>query len=169
MAPPQQGVIRNQQFSTGDEGISGWTNKLQIWEDHFNDLKADMEGEMRRMHKFLDLPALSDDEWKNAVEHSTFAYMKKHPEVAVPPIAEQVFTGGGGNFINKGSNGRWAERLSAEDNEKYVAKAKAELGEECAEWLANGLSPGILEAFIRLDSPPAYVVAEIHLGESNEA
>jgi|GEM_PF-1653974 len=41
---PQQGVIRNQQFSTGDEGISGWTNKLQIWEDHFNDLKAIVDG-----------------------------------------------------------------------------------------------------------------------------
>ncbi|WP_286988738.1 hypothetical protein [Thermomonospora sp. CIF 1] len=44
MSPPARNVIRNQQFSTGDEGISGWTNKLQIWEDHFNDLKAIVDG-----------------------------------------------------------------------------------------------------------------------------
>jgi len=44
VSPPARNVIRNQQFSTGDEGISGWTNKLQIWEDHFNDLKAIVDG-----------------------------------------------------------------------------------------------------------------------------
>ncbi|KAJ2975131.1 hypothetical protein NQ176_g5689 [Zarea fungicola] len=105
---------------------------------HFADLKKDLEGEMRRIAKFLDISNLSDDEWKAAVEHSTFAWMKEHAELPSPGLVDQVFDGGAQSFINKGSNNRWADVLSEEDNKRYLEKAKEELGEECANWLVNG-------------------------------
>jgi aryl sulfotransferase len=41
-------------------------------------------------------------------------------------------------FINKGVNGRWTELLPEEDRRHYEERALAELGPECAEWLATG-------------------------------
>lgn len=105
---------------------------------HFADLKKDLDGEMRRIAKFLDITDLTDDQWKAAVEHSTFAWMKEHAELASPEVADQVFDGGAKSFINKGSNNRWADVFSEEDNKRYLEKAKKELGEECANWLVNG-------------------------------
>lgn len=31
--------IRIQNIQGGDEGVTGWTNKLQVWEDHFDEVK----------------------------------------------------------------------------------------------------------------------------------
>jgi len=124
-----------------------WSHTRQWWEArdqpnlllvHFNDLKKDMEGEMRRVAEFLDMPELSEQEWNNAVEHCTFAWMKAHPETTAPPQSEVAFSGGAKEFINKGTNGRWADVLTEEDNARYLAKAREELGEEGAQWLEKG-------------------------------
>jgi len=105
---------------------------------HFADMKKDLEGEMRRIAKFLEIDNLSDDEWKAAVEHCTFDWMKEHAELSVPPLAEQAFEGGAKSFINKGTNGRWSDVLSEDDNKRYLEKTREELGESCAEWLEKG-------------------------------
>jgi aryl sulfotransferase len=41
-------------------------------------------------------------------------------------------------FINKGVNGRWTETLTEDESTKYEKLADAELGTECARWLATG-------------------------------
>ena len=41
-------------------------------------------------------------------------------------------------FINKGVNGRWREVLTAEESAEYERRAVAELGADCARWLATG-------------------------------
>ncbi|KXJ96173.1 P-loop containing nucleoside triphosphate hydrolase protein [Microdochium bolleyi] len=107
---------------------------------HFNDLKKDLPGEMRRIAEFLEVPVESMDDatWEAAVEHCTFAWMKEHAELTSPPQADIAFDGGAKNFINKGTNRRWADVLSEEDNRRYLAKAREELGEEGAAWLEKG-------------------------------
>ena len=54
------------------------------------------------------------------------------------PAGGIVFEGGGKTFFDKGTNGRWRDTLTAEDIKAYEAKALAELGPECARWLAQG-------------------------------
>ena len=49
-----------------------------------------------------------------------------------------MWVGGTKTFINKGTNGRWRDVLTAEESAEYEAKALAELGPECAHWLATG-------------------------------
>ena len=49
-----------------------------------------------------------------------------------------IFEGGATTFINKGVNGRWRDVLSGDEIAAYEAKALAELGPECAHWLATG-------------------------------
>jgi len=49
-----------------------------------------------------------------------------------------LWEGGAETFINKGTNGRWRDLLTAADCRAYEAKARAELGEACARWLETG-------------------------------
>lgn len=105
---------------------------------HFNDLKADLDGEMRKVAKFLGTPDMSEEQWKAAVEHCTFDWMKAHADTVAPPQAEVAWVEGAKSFVHKGTNCRWKESLSAEDCQQYEERAVKELGEECANWLKNG-------------------------------
>ena len=103
---------------------------------HFNQLKADLEGEMRSIADFLeiDLPAAK---WPQAVKHCTFDYMHEHAD-RYAPLGGMPWTGGGATFINKGVNGRWRDVLSPAESAAYEAMAVEKLGADCAHWLATG-------------------------------
>ncbi|MDB5480403.1 MAG: sulfotransferase [Caulobacteraceae bacterium] len=109
---------------------------------HFASLKADLSGEMRRIASFLDIP-VDEARWPAIVEHCTFDYMKAHADLAAPG-AGAFWEGGATTFIHKGTNGRWRDLLTAEEIAAYEQRARVELGEECAHWLATGegLAPG---------------------------
>jgi aryl sulfotransferase len=120
--------------------IRGWyaaRNLPNLLLVHFNDLKADLEGEIRCIAEFLDVP-VPEDKRADILEHCSFAYMKEHAAKMAPPQAAAVWEGGADTFIHKGSNGRWRDVLSVEDVRMYEEKAVEELGEECAGWLAEG-------------------------------
>ncbi len=103
---------------------------------HFDVLKRHMPEEMRRIAKFLEIP-IDESKWDTIVEHCTFDWMKEHGEKIVP-MNGALWNGGTKTFINKGTNGRWRETLTAEESAEYEARALAELGPECAHWLATG-------------------------------
>src|SRR6185295_13732693 len=106
---------------------------------HFAKLKADLGGEMRRIAQFLDIH-IAPELWPAIVEHCTFDYMKEHAQYAAP-LGGAFWEGGAKTFINKGVNGRWRDVLTPADNRAYEERARAELGEECAHWLATGDLP----------------------------
>ena len=103
---------------------------------HYQNLKDDMEGEIRRIAAFLDIP-IDEHKWEKIVYHCTFDYMK-HNATLSTPLGGVIFDGGAKVFVNQGTNGRWKEILTAEDIEMYEKRAVEELGEACAYWLANG-------------------------------
>ncbi|HEX7109408.1 MAG TPA: sulfotransferase domain-containing protein [Aestuariivirga sp.] len=103
---------------------------------HFNDLKADLAGSIRSIAAFLEI-RINERAFPRIVEHCTFDYMKAHAEL-VTPSTGNMWRGGAKTFINKGSNNRWLDTLSAAETTAYEAKAVAELGPECAKWLAHG-------------------------------
>ena len=103
---------------------------------HFETLKRNMPAEMRRIAAFLDIP-IDESKWDTIVEHCTFDWMKNNGEKIVP-LGGAVWKGGVKTFINKGTNGRWKETLSPAESAEYEGKALAELGSECAHWLATG-------------------------------
>jgi aryl sulfotransferase len=122
-----------------------WENVLSWWAArdlpnvklvHFNQLKADLPGEMRAIAAFLEID-IPEDRWDAIIEHCSFDYMKTHAE-HVAPLGGAIFEGGAETFINKGVNGRWRDVLSAEESAAYEAQALAKLGPECARWLATG-------------------------------
>jgi aryl sulfotransferase len=122
-----------------------WENVRTWWEIrnlpnmlmvHFDVMKKDMPGEMRRIAKFLEIP-IDESKWDEIVLHCTFDWMKEHGEKIVP-LGGVMWKGGTKTFINKGVNGRWKETLTEAESAEYEARALAELGPECAKWLATG-------------------------------
>lgn len=103
---------------------------------HFQNLKDDMEGEMRSLAEFLDIP-IDESKWPAIVEHCTFDYMKKNA-TASTPLGGIFWEGGAKTFINRGVNGRWSDVLTEADNERYEKMALEKLGEDCANWLLTG-------------------------------
>ena len=111
--------------------IRGLDNVLMV---HYADLKRDMEGEMRRVAAFLDL---DPQNWPAILEHCSFPWMKAHAADSAP-LGGAFWEGGAETFIHKGTNGRWQGQLTAQDVAAYEARALAELGPDCAAWLAGG-------------------------------
>ena len=103
---------------------------------HFANLKKDMEGEIRRIARFIDL-SVEELNWDTILEHCTFNYMKSHADQSVP-LGGMFWEGGAKTFLHKGTNGRWRDILSEEDSQRYEQKTKAMLGEACSHWLKTG-------------------------------
>lgn len=122
-----------------------WENIRTWWEIrdlpnvlalHFADMKADLPGTIRKIADFLEIP-IKEDKWPAILEHCSFDYMKENAASTVP-LNGALWEGGAKTFIHKGTNGRWADMLTEEDIKWYEAEARKHLGDECAEWLANG-------------------------------
>lgn len=103
---------------------------------HFADLKTNMDTEIRKIAKFLGID-ISSELWPTIIEHCTFEYMKGRSAQYSLPGSDKLYEQGADTFINKGTNGRWKDSLSKADIESYEKKAREELGEECALWLAK--------------------------------
>jgi aryl sulfotransferase len=103
---------------------------------HFADLKADLDGEMRRISAFLDIP-VDETLWPDLVAAADFEAMKT-AGADLMPGAEMSFDGGHRSFLNKGTNGRWQTELTAEDLALYQGRVEAELSPALARWLEHG-------------------------------
>ncbi|MDP6426856.1 MAG: sulfotransferase domain-containing protein [Rhodospirillales bacterium] len=103
---------------------------------HFQNLRDDMEGQMRKLAAFLDI-AIDESKWDLMVHHCSFEYMKNNATLSTP-LGGIVFEGGAKTFIHKGTNNRWRDTLTAADIEAYEARVIDEVGAECAHWLATG-------------------------------
>lgn len=148
LSPPTEDVARYFREWLYWDGYPWWPfwENIRSWWDarhlpnvkllHFANLKSDLDGEMRRLSAFLDIP-IDEARWPAIVEHCTFDYMKAHAEYSAPQ-GGSFWEGGATTFINKGTNGRWADLLTPQDIAAYEARARAELGEDCAHWLATG-------------------------------
>jgi aryl sulfotransferase len=139
-----------------------WENIASWWEIrhlpnvlllHFNDLKRDLSGAVRRIAAFLEVP-LSDGLLEAVVRHSAFDYMKAHA-AASAPLGGILWEGGAETFIHRGTNGRWREVLTAEDCRRYERAARRQLGAACARWLAEGGAAAADGMAASIHAPPA--------------
>lgn len=149
IAPPPESVVdyfNDWLAKDGHPFWSFWDNLRSWWAirnlpnvhlTHFAALKADPEGEIRRIAAFLDI-AIDEANWDAILEHTSFAYMKAHGE-GVAPLGGAMWEGGAPTFLHKGVNGRWRDALSVEESVGYERRALAELGPDCAAWLLSGV------------------------------
>jgi len=103
---------------------------------HYNDLKADLDGEMRRIARFLgvDPPA---EVWPSLVRAATFEQMKADGDTLLAGM-EVAFVGGHKSFLYKGINGRWRDVLTPADLAEYEDRLAAELTPGLRAWIEQG-------------------------------
>ena len=103
---------------------------------HYNDLKEDLTGEMRRISDFLEIdtpaPVLAE-----LAEAASFGSMKAQGNELFPKLKE-AFDRGADRFINQGRSGRWREILLDEDVERYEAIVQRTTTPALPAWLETG-------------------------------
>ncbi len=111
----------------------GRSNLLLV---HFNDLKADLDGEMRRVADFLSMD-IAGDVWPFLVEAATVASMK-HQGATVLAGLERGFKGGYQSFLHGGVNERWRRWLTDADLHLYHERIENALSPSLIRWLESG-------------------------------
>jgi aryl sulfotransferase len=134
--------------NVGDEHSNPFWSHVQGWFDarhvpnirviHYNNLKEDFQGVARSLADFLEIE-VDEKLWPQIERNCSLEHMR---ELASRfPVLDLVFDGGGANFINKGTNGRWKDVLSQEEIDKCDKVAAKHLSPECADWLRTGQMP----------------------------
>ncbi len=102
---------------------------------HYDDLKANLESEVRRIAAFLDIP-VEHRHLPGILERCSFDWMKKNSE-RIGDFGD-LFTGGGESFFFKGTNGRWQGVLTPQELEQYDKRSRQMMPPDLKEWLDRG-------------------------------
>lgn len=142
--------VGTDKYKTFDDVFEGWMQyaawyrNMQSWWPHYNDsnllwlryedMKSDLPGSIDRLLDFLGWEC-SDQRRRNAIEFSSFAWMKAHSEKFIQQgLSEKPLFKPGG-FIRKGSVGDHKTRLSSGQEQQVIEKAHEMLAPDCLEFL----------------------------------
>ena len=121
-----------------DFEVTYWTERTRpnLLMVNYSDLLADLDGEMRRVSAFLDIP-VNEETWPSLVKAAQFSEMRASGEKLMPHLAGSR-AGGANAFFYKGTNGRWREALTPDDLAAYEAKVRAKFTPALAAWIKGG-------------------------------
>jgi len=121
-----------------DFQLSWWNERRRknILMVHYNDLQADLAGEIDRIAAFLGID-VAPPLFGEIVEAAGFAAMRRDAPGLMPDY-DGVFEGGTETFLHQGRNHRWREILTGEDVANYEARVAAALPPDCAAWVRDG-------------------------------
>ncbi|MGE0684554.1 MAG: sulfotransferase domain-containing protein [Candidatus Binatia bacterium] len=131
--------------SQGDPGASFFHVENTYWEArdqpnmllvHYNDLKTDLEGEMRRVAAYLGIE-IADSLWPELIQAAGFKTMQAQGDVLLPH-AKHAWNGGAARFFNKGTNGRWRNVVSPSDLTRYEEAIDVHFPPDLAYWIEKG-------------------------------
>jgi aryl sulfotransferase len=129
---------RGMELSYFDFEMTYWRERMlpNLLLVHFNDLKLDLEGEMRRITTFLEIDTPPAHMTELAAS-AGFAAMKAEGDTLMPG-ARVIWDRGADRFLNHGTNGRWKNLLTAEDLARFEAQSEAKLTAAARAWLEGG-------------------------------
>ncbi len=135
-------------FPWEPEGYPFWSHlhHAQSWWDfkhlpnihfmHFSDMLKDLDGEMRKLSAYLDIP-VNEDIWPDLVKGVTFKEMKANAAKMAPGSTQGLWKDDS-RFFHKGTNQRWKGLITEEQSQRYEAHAARTLTPDLNQWLANG-------------------------------
>ena len=103
---------------------------------HYADLIADLDGEMRRISAYLDIP-VNEAIWPDLVRAVTFQEMKAKATKMAPGATHGAWKDTA-SFFHQGTNRRWEGRLTAEQSARYEKLVASRLSPALARWLELG-------------------------------
>lgn len=149
LEPPSGDVVHyfREWLRGGGHPLGGtfWEHNQQWWNVrhlpnvllvHYNNLRADLDGEVRRIARFLNIE-IDEARFPAIVESCSFESMRKAAAERAP-MMNVVWEKGAHTFFNQGTNGRWRDMLSAADLQLYEEAVRAHLTPDCAHWVATG-------------------------------
>lgn len=103
---------------------------------HYDDLKADLEGEMRALAARLGI-AIPEALWPPLVRAAGFEEMKREADKTAPGVTESIWQDNS-KFFRSGSSGQWRRLFGEGDEERYEARVKKLASPGLAAWAHGG-------------------------------
>jgi hypothetical protein len=104
---------------------------------HYDDLQADLEGQMRRLADRLEI-AVPEQSWPVLAGAATFQRMRDRKDIHPPPpegvVPDPAY------FFRRGTSGAGREILSDDELASYYARAARLAPPDLLEWLHGGAS-----------------------------
>ena len=100
---------------------------------HYDDLKADLQGQIRRLaaHLGIDVP---DARWPAFTQAATFDSMRAAASKTVPNAGKGLWRDER-QFFHRGTSGQWRTLLSEDDLRRYHGRVDALVPRALSEWL----------------------------------
>ena len=100
---------------------------------HYDDLKADLEGQMRELAAHLGIE-VDEDRWPRLVEAATFESMRSRADSTVPGGGPELWIDPVA-FFSRGTSGQWRDLLDDADLARYAARVRALASDDLVVWL----------------------------------
>jgi aryl sulfotransferase len=135
-------------FDWEQDGYPFWSHlhHAQTWWDgrhlpnilfvHYDDLLKDIDGQMRRISEYLDIP-VNEEIWPDLLEGVSFQSMKNNAQKMAPGANHGTWKSNSA-FFDKGASKRWEGVLTEEQSRRYEEIAAERLDPELNRWLAQG-------------------------------
>ncbi|HEX5097197.1 MAG TPA: sulfotransferase domain-containing protein [Acidimicrobiia bacterium] len=99
----------------------------------YEDLEADLEGEMRRLAARLGV-AVDEPRWPELVAAASFANMRANADTIAPESSQKLWHDNR-QFFNTGHSGGWQDLLDSDDVARYARRVRSLADPELVEWL----------------------------------
>jgi hypothetical protein len=103
---------------------------------HYGELKADLEGEMRKLARGLGI-VVPEQRWPELVKAATFDEMRKHASEVGPNQTENIWRNPT-DFFHSGKSGQWRDLLGAQGLARYRTRVAGLIDDTFSEWVHQG-------------------------------
>lgn len=100
---------------------------------HYDDLKGDLEAQMRKLAARLGID-VNEHRWPNLVQAATFESMRARADVTVPGGGPEHWIDPGA-FFSRGVSGQWHDLLDDADLVRYAARVRTLAPNRLVEWV----------------------------------
>jgi aryl sulfotransferase len=100
---------------------------------HYDDLQADLEGQMRYVADRLGI-SVPDDRWPGLVAAATFDNMRAHADQIAPDTSNGIWQDNK-QFFNRGVSGQWREMLDEGGLRRYHDRVAQLVEPDLARWV----------------------------------
>jgi|SRR5581483_8025765 len=103
---------------------------------HYDDLRADLEGEMRRLAGRLGI-AVPGERWPALVAAARFDEMRRRADDVAPDTGNRIWKSNR-EFFHRGTSGQWRDLYDAEVEARYRARVHELAPDDLVGWLHRG-------------------------------
>jgi aryl sulfotransferase len=100
---------------------------------HYDDLKSDLEGQMRALADRLGIE-VAEDGWPELVQAASFEHMRANAETLAPNSDKSLWQDNA-QFFHRGSSGQWRALLDADDQRRYDERVAQLVAPDLAAWV----------------------------------